>query len=71
MPDTTPTGTPHTPPMAVSTEEAARLIGFAPQTLANWRKRGVGPHYVRSGRAHSSVVYMTSDLEAWLLEHRV
>lgn len=31
-------------------------------TLANWRFKGVGPNYVKIGKA---VLYAESDLDAW------
>lgn len=50
----------------LDTEAAARLLGVRPRTLAEWRKRGVGPAFVRLGRKHSRVLYRTEDLEAFV-----
>ena len=37
---------------------------YAPQTLANWRVRGVGPAFVK--QANGTVRYRRDDLDAWL-----
>lgn len=47
-----------------SAEEAAELLGVAPQTLAHWRVRGSGPRYITlSARC---VRYRLSDIQGWL-----
>jgi predicted DNA-binding transcriptional regulator AlpA len=47
-----------------SADEAAELLGIAPQTLAHWRVRGSGPRYITlSARC---VRYRASDIQAWL-----
>lgn len=43
--------------------EAAEYLGIEPHTLVQWRYRGQGPAYVKSGRF---VVYRLKDLDAWL-----
>ena len=50
-----------------TTEEAARLLGRSPQTLANWRVQGNGPPFVRIGPRN--VFYRSDDLQAYM-EHR-
>jgi len=45
------------------TEDAARVLGLAPQTLAILRVEGGGPKYVKLGR---SVRYDPADLSAWV-----
>lgn len=53
----------------IRTEAAAAYIGSQPATLKTWRCRGEGPPYLKvSGRM---VVYLTSDLDAWLESKRV
>lgn len=59
------------PPIAVSSEEAARIMGIAPKTLVNWRHCGKGPAYVRLGEKHSPVMYRVCDIESWLADHVV
>lgn len=53
-------------PLALSCEDAARLIGVSKKTLQNWRTQGLGPAYLRTGQVHSRVIYRFDDLEAWL-----
>jgi hypothetical protein len=47
----------------VSTEHAARYLGLSPRTLHNWRWMGIGPAYVKMGRA---VRYDRRTLDAWM-----
>lgn len=49
------------------TDDAAKLIGLSPSTLAKFRLTGGGPRYIKLGR---SVVYDPADVEAWLSMHR-
>jgi hypothetical protein len=39
--------------------EAARFIGFRPETLTNWRSRRIGPPYYRRNRR---IFYKRRDL---------
>jgi predicted DNA-binding transcriptional regulator AlpA len=48
---------------------AARYIGVAVGTLANWRTRGEGPPYVKLGKA--SVRYDRGDIDGYLKARRV
>ena len=43
--------------------ELAQQLSLAPQTLAIWRHRGVGPAFTKIGRA---CWYKRTDVEAWL-----
>lgn len=43
--------------------EAAAYMRLSPQTLATWASRGVGPTFLRVGRA---VRYRLSDLNVYL-----
>lgn len=38
-----------TPDGRVGRAEAARFLGFAPKTLAEWHRLGIGPHSVLVG----------------------
>lgn len=43
---------------------AADVLGVSPRTLANWRSRGGGPHFVRlNGKA---IRYRASDLDEFV-----
>jgi hypothetical protein len=43
--------------------DAARHLGIAPKTLANWRSAGKGPRFSRLGRA---IVYRVEDLDRFV-----
>jgi hypothetical protein len=58
-------------PAWIPSSQAARYIGIAPKTLANWRSAGEGPPYARLGRSHSRVIYRISDLHTYLEERIV
>jgi len=45
--------------MFVNDVRAAEILGLSPQTLRNWRCRGLGPNYVRFGAA---IRYRIADL---------
>lgn len=49
----------------LSTEDAARMLGIAPGTLANWRGENKGPRFARIG---SRVVYPLDELKRFLRE---
>jgi hypothetical protein len=46
------------------TDAAAAVCGYRPDTLAEWRRRGYGPAYVRS--ESGGIRYRRADLDAWL-----
>lgn len=48
--------------------KAAEYLGLSPRTLINWRNKGRGPKFHRSGAPKSPVYYRLSDLNAWLDE---
>jgi hypothetical protein len=48
----------------VTSEEAARLLGLNPKTLANWRSAGDGPRFYRP--SPKLVLYSIEDLNAWI-----
>jgi DNA-binding transcriptional MerR regulator len=47
---------------------AAELLGLSSRTLQAWRTKGVGPAFVRAGRA---IRYRRRDLIAWMEAHTV
>lgn len=59
---TTPTSA-NAPVGALKNGDAARYLGIAPGTLANWRAEGEGPRWTKLGTA---VVYRIIDLDAYL-----
>lgn len=48
--------------------EAAQALAVSPRTLQAWRRRGVGPPFVRLGRA---VRYDAAALERWIAARQV
>lgn len=53
---------------SVESTVAAPMIGVNAATLKTWRRRGIGPPYVRFG---NRVRYRVRDVEAWLAAHTV
>lgn len=49
-------------------EEAAQELRLPVRQLQQWRYRGLGPAYIKVGRA---VRYPRTDLDAWLTANRV
>jgi hypothetical protein len=66
-----------------TTAEAARYMALAPETLATWRLRGVGPAYIRIpnnalGRGpekrptpHGIILYPIYELDSWFKQWMV
>jgi hypothetical protein len=48
--------------------QAARALSLSSRTLQSWRLRGVGPAFVRAGRA---IRYRRADLDRWISENLV
>jgi excisionase family DNA binding protein len=46
-----------------TTEEVAQRLKVSPETLRDWRKRGIGPRAVKVGRL---VRYSRADVTDWL-----
>ena len=44
-------------------DAAAELLGFTPRALADWRRRGCGPRYVRVSAC--AIRYRRRDLIEW------
>ncbi len=52
----------------MTSEQAAKYLGFTDGWLAKLRMRGGGPKYIRLGR---KCRYAPADLDTWLAAHRV
>jgi hypothetical protein len=53
-------------PITLASDDAARVLGIQPKTLANWRSLGKGLAYIHlSDSPRSQVLYFYEDLEAW------
>lgn len=50
----------------LNAEQTANLLGIKTSTLANWRSRGLGPAYIKTGATRSPVLYRKSDIDKWL-----
>lgn len=48
--------------------QAARLLNLSGRTLQAWRMKGIGPAFVRTGRA---IRYRREDLLAWIAANTV
>lgn len=57
-----------TPVASIESIDAAPMIGVNAATLKAWRRKGIGPPYVRFG---NRVRYRVCDIEAWLAAHTV
>jgi DNA-binding transcriptional MerR regulator len=55
-------------PLAVGEDSASRRLGISSSTLRSWRSQKIGVPYVRAGRR---VLYLVSDLDAFLKSNRV
>jgi DNA-binding transcriptional MerR regulator len=50
------------------TREAARIVNLTPRTLREWRRRGVGPTFLR---LPGGIRYDRHELAEWLERHRI
>jgi len=57
-----------TVPDYLTTDQLSALIGISPITLAQWRRRTLGPAFVRIGR---TIRYARADVDAWLAASKV
>ena len=46
--------------------DAARYVGYTPNTLAQYRCRRIGPSYLK---ARGRVLYAVADLDRWVESH--
>ncbi len=52
-------------------DRAARLLGVSEGCLRGYRRRGIGPAFVKFGSGHKPVIrYRREDVRAWILEQR-
>lgn len=56
------------PKQRLNEAETAQYVGMSRPWLRLARMRGMGPNYIRIGRA---IRYDTSDLDSWLSQNRV
>lgn len=54
----------------LDTKAAAPRIGVSPGTLENWRVKGVGPQFIKTGGVRGKVLYDPDDIEAWKAANR-
>lgn len=54
---------PCNPDALLNERQAAMLLGMSARTLQEWRYRGGGPKFVKTGR---SIRYRRRDLMAWI-----
>lgn len=52
----------------MSRAEAAEYVSVSKETLATWAVRGGGPAFIKAG---SKVIYLQSDLDAWMNSRRI
>jgi hypothetical protein len=50
--------------LLLDTEEAARMLGYAPKTLRNLKALGIGPRFRKL--PSGGVRYTAADLRAWV-----
>ena len=48
--------------------DLARFLGKTPQTIRDWRTRGIGPKYIKIGH---SVLYDWRHIESWIDKNTV
>lgn len=53
----------------MTTAEAAAYLRFPQKTVKDWRRRGIGPNYIKVNGAQ--VRYRVRDLDSWLDEQTV
>ncbi len=56
------------PPEFLTDKMLADLLGVTQRTTLRWRRDGGGPPYVRLGTHR--LIYLRSDVVAWMNEHR-
>ncbi len=54
----------------IPSRQAAAFIGISPETLENWRIRGVGPQFLKTPGRTGKVLYDPADIAAWREQRR-
>lgn len=55
-----------TPDGRLTRQEAAKFVGVASRTLANWKSQGVGPNQTKIG---GRVFYRLADLQTFVADY--
>lgn len=50
----------------LSSIELAEILGNKPATLRSWRKRNIGPNYIKADGERGQVRYMVQDVRNWI-----
>lgn len=50
----------------LSPKEVAELTGIKINTLAGWRHRGRGPHFIKADGEKGGIYYIFRELQEWL-----
>jgi transposase-like protein len=58
----------HLTAVLLSTHELARELGVHPSTLAQWRRKGRGPAFMKLGKV---IRYNSVEVAAWIYRNRV
>ncbi len=58
---------PESPPL-ITTSVLAGMLGICPQTVVEYRRRGIGPRYFKIA---NQVRYARRDIDAWIATRRV
>jgi len=52
--------------------EVARILGVSEGSLYMYRRRGIGPAFVKFGTGRKPIIrYRVEDVEAWIIQQRV
>ena len=49
--------------------DAAKILDMHPGTLANWRAKGIGPAFEKTGREERRVLYSSEGLREFAEDH--
>lgn len=56
-------------PLVMTPQECADYIRVTERTLTNWRDRGHGPRFKKTGPGKTAQIrYLLSDVDAWLAD---
>lgn len=51
--------------------EVAALINLSVNTLRTWRRRGIGPRFIKAESAKGTVRYDLNDVNQWIEDSRL